>query len=113
MMDSGLGRSKHARSIFVGWRKSSLRGAFLWVGGHKSSVLNPTKKVFLRASTHGAFLWVITNLGSEPDKKSVFEFVGAGRGGSWWGGGRSSGGGGVPGPGRKWGLGDGFRAREE
>ena len=29
-----------------------------------------------RASTHGAFLWV-------GDKKSVFEFFGAGRGGPW------------------------------
>ena len=56
--------------------RASTHGAFLWVGGQTSSVLNPTKKKGVPGRG-----------GSEPDKKSVFEFFGAGRGRGGGGGG--------------------------
>ena len=74
----------------VGGRgRASTHGAFLWASGHKSSVLSPTKKVFLSLLGPGSLVGgrKVVGWGGGP-------LVRGGRGGGW-------------------GLGGGLRAREE
>ena len=65
----------------VGGRgRASTHGAFLWVGGQKSSVLNPTKKVFLSLLGSGGG---IPGRGAEGRRVGGGPLVRGGRGGGW------------------------------